>query len=111
MKKNYLHIAFFISFLLLSSHSYGQLSNSTNTSSTTIEGLLVHPNPVSDGKLYITTSNNLVKDIEIYNVLGKKIHASSILNNVLDISKLTPGIYIIKITENNIKATRKLVVR
>ena len=111
MKKNYLHIVLFFSIILLSSLSFGQINESTETYSNSIEGLSVHPNPVSNGKLYITTLNNLVKDIEIFNVLGKKIYTSSILNNVLDISKLTPGIYIIKITENNIKATRKLVVR
>ena len=111
MKKNYVHILFIIFFLLLSGLSYGQISSSTETSSSTIEGLAVHPNPVNNGLVYISTLKNLVKHIEIYDVLGKKTQTSSILGTELNISILKPGIYILKITENSITATRKLVVR
>ena len=49
--------------------------------------------------------------IEIFDVLGKKIYSTSLFGKELNISKLTPGIYILKIKENNSSATRKLVVR
>ena len=76
-----------------------------------IENLSIYPNPVSQGKVYINTVNNSQKKIEIYNVLGKVILTVSISQNELNISKLKAGIYIIKITENNITATRKLIVK
>ena len=59
----------------------------------------------------ITTKNNLTKDIEIFDVLGKKVFTASLFDKELNISKLTPGVYILKIKENNITATRKLVIR
>ncbi|TYB75671.1 T9SS type A sorting domain-containing protein [Bizionia algoritergicola] len=76
-----------------------------------MENLSVYPNPVSHGKLYVVTKNNFTKHVEIYNVLGKKILSETLSGKELNISKIKPGIYIIKITENNISATRKLIVK
>ncbi len=77
----------------------------------TMENLSVYPNPVSNGKLYVVTKNNFTKQVEIYNVLGKKILTETLIGKELNISKIKSGIYIIKITENNITATRKLIVK
>ncbi|CDF80901.1 conserved hypothetical protein [Formosa agariphila KMM 3901] len=76
-----------------------------------IEELSIYPNPVSNGKLYIITKNNLTKEIEIFNVLGKSIFQTTLFGKEMNISKLNAGIYIIKIKENNISTTRKLVIR
>jgi len=76
-----------------------------------IEGLYIYPNPVSNGRLYITTKNKLSKEIEIFDVLGKKIIATEIFDKSLDVSELSPGVYILKIKEGNASATRKLVIR
>ena len=76
-----------------------------------MENLSVYPNPVSNGKLYVVTKNNFTKQVEIYNVLGKKILTETLIGKELNISKIKSGIYIIKITENNITATRKLIVK
>ncbi|MGB8375419.1 MAG: T9SS type A sorting domain-containing protein, partial [Salegentibacter sp.] len=69
------------------------------------------PNPVTGGKVYISTKKNLEKEIEIYNVLGKPVFKTRLRGRELDISSLTAGIYILKIKEGDEKATRKLVVR
>jgi len=90
---------------------YAQLKEPTEASTITIENLHVFPNPVENGKIYITTKDNLQKTIEIYNVLGKRVIAASTQSRILDISKLSPGIYILKIKENQLSATRKLVVK
>jgi len=109
--KNYLFIFLVCSIMSLPYLGNAQLLNPTKTSSNAIEGLSIFPNPVKNGKLYITTKHNLPKTIEIYDVLGKRIIASSILGESLNISRLSPGIYILKIKENELSATRKLVVR
>jgi hypothetical protein len=110
MIKNYFYL-FFVFVCLSATHVGYSQTKAASTVEDQIKGLTVHPNPVSNGKVYITTSNNLVKDIEIFDVLGKKIYASTLFGKELNISKLTSGIYIIKIKENSIIATRKLVVR
>lgn len=110
--KNYLYMLCLLAFLSASTLGYSQIAEPSATSTTeTIEDLTIYPNPVSNGKIYITTKQNLSKDIEIFDVLGKKIYSTSLFGKELNVSKLTPGIYILKIKENNSSATRKLVVR
>jgi hypothetical protein len=77
----------------------------------TIEGLNLYPNPVSNGKVYITSKNDLDKEIIIFDVLGKKVLQTIINSKELNVSNLSPGVYIIKINENDASATRKLIVR
>jgi hypothetical protein len=76
-----------------------------------IEGLNLYPNPVSDGKVYISTKNDSEKEIIIFDLLGKKVMQTSISSKELNVSSLNSGVYIIKITEKNASATRKLILR
>lgn len=73
-----------------------------------IEGLKIYPNPATNN-ITIKTPSNQIKNVAIYNVLGKEVLNTTITENV-SISSLNSGIYIVKITENGITATRKLVV-
>ena len=112
--KNYFYILFlFFGLCLGSTTGYAQTDSSKTimSGSDGIAQLSIYPNPVSNGKIYITTKENLSKSIEIYDVLGKKILSESLFGKELNISKLTAGIYILKIKEGNSSATRKLVVR
>uniref|UniRef100_UPI00404ADAD2 T9SS type A sorting domain-containing protein n=1 Tax=Gelidibacter sp. TaxID=2018083 RepID=UPI00404ADAD2 len=111
MMKNYAYILLLLLSFTFTVSGYSQ-NNPSNTPKTEgIEDLNIYPNPVSNGKITITTKLNLTKDIEIFDVLGKKIQSTSLFGKELNVSKLTPGIYILKIKENNVSATRKLVVR
>jgi hypothetical protein len=111
MAKHYLQISAFFICLLVTILGFSQVSNTNNPNYNTIEGLNIYPNPVSNGKLYISSSKNLSKYIEIYDVLGKKVYATSLFGKAMDISRLNIGVYIIKITENNNTVTRKFVVK
>ena len=110
MKKNYVLIPLLI-FALMSILQIEAQSSIQNSESTSIEGLIIYPNPVNHGKLYITTKQNLTKEIEIFNVLGKRIYSTTLLGKELNVSKLHAGVYILKISENNVSTTRKLVVK
>lgn len=109
--KNYVSILCLVAFLSVSTISYSQIAENKTSTTETIEDLSIYPNPSTNGKIYITSKLNLSKDIEIFDVLGKKIMTTAIFGKELNISKLTSGIYILKIKENNSSATRKLVVR
>ena len=111
LMKNYLYIFCVLAFLSFPIIGYSQISETKTSINDAIEDLTIYPNPVSNGKIYITSKLNLSKEIEIFDVLGKKIYSTSLFGKELNISKLTPGIYILKIKENNSSATRKLVVR
>ncbi|MGC1632532.1 MAG: T9SS type A sorting domain-containing protein [Gelidibacter sp.] len=111
--KNYYSILFLIIGLGFGATTYAQ-SDPSKTSASPQDGindLSIYPNPVSNGKIYITTLQNLTKEIQIYDVLGKNVLSTSLFGKELNISKLTPGIYILKIKEGNSSSTRKLVVR
>jgi len=110
MKKNYVFLLLFVLLFLVSQQSMGQ-SVLQNNNSTNIEDLNIYPNPVSQGKLYITTKQNSIKEVEIFNVLGKSIFKTTMFGKELNVSKFHAGVYLLKITENNISTTRKLVIK
>lgn len=110
MKKNYFFNLFFIAMLFISASAFSQ-SNEGVSSKDNIEGLTIFPNPVSNGKVYINTAQNLAKEIEIFDVLGKKVVSQLLYGKELKIQDLNPGVYILKIKEGKNAATRKLVVR
>lgn len=71
----------------------------------------VYPNPATNGYVDILSKRTGSKSISIFNVLGKQVFKITLFGNRLDISKLNSGIYIIKITQGKIAATKKLVVK
>ena len=113
MKKIYIYLLFLFGFLFLAIPGYSQVNpeNTSINNNQNIEGLTIYPNPVSTGKLYISTRLNQTKEINIFDVLGKKIISETLIGQELNISQLPPGVYVIKIRENEFSATRKLVIR
>jgi hypothetical protein len=77
-----------------------------------ISGLNVYPNPVVNGNLFITSSNAAAtKSVAIFDVLGKQVIKTTVYNQLVNVSKLISGVYILKITEEGKTATRKLVIK
>jgi len=111
MKQKY----FYTTLLFILLFSLGALAQESKGISTAakdpIEGLNIYPNPVSSGKIYVTTKSGLSKEVEIFDVLGKKVISASLNGKELNISDLTPGVYIIKVKEGEATATRKLIVK
>ena len=111
MKQYYLFTFLLVLFLWVSAPAVAQESYWKSQTEHSIDGLSIYPNPVTNGKVYINTTFNLEKEIEIYNVIGKPIYKTRLKGKEMDVSTLSPGIYILKITENGNRATRKLVVK
>lgn len=76
-----------------------------------IEGLSFYPNPVSNGKIYLTSKSTSEKEITIFDVLGKKVLQTLLNSKELSVAALSPGVYIIKIREGEATATRKLIIK
>lgn len=108
MKKNYIYI---VSFLLCLFSLTTMVGQENKQQPSVIEGLSFYPNPVSNGKIYITSKSSLDKDISIFDVLGKKVLQVTLNSKELTIATLSPGVYIIKIREGEATATRKLIVK
>ena len=113
MRKNYFLTTLFALMFLITQQGFSQASANNALAQENIEGLSIFPNPVNNGRQYIniTSKRSLTKKVEIFNVLGKQIFSTMLVGKELNISKLGTGVYILKITEQDISETRKLVIK
>lgn len=85
-------------------------SGSMGVNKNDIAGLSIYPNPVTSGTFYINSTNGLNKSVAIYDVLGKQVLKAN-ATNAVNVSSLSGGVYVLKITEEGKTATRKLVIK
>tara|TARA_R110002049_G_scaffold37208_1_gene117464 strand:+ start:29898 stop:30239 length:342 start_codon:yes stop_codon:yes gene_type:complete len=112
MRKYYFLVILFSLTLMFSQQGQAQSDVKKVSVDQKIEGLSVFPNPVQSGKqfIYITSKNNFTKKVEIYNVIGKQVFTTMLSGKELNISELSSGVYILKVTENKASESRKLVI-
>ncbi|GMN09853.1 T9SS type A sorting domain-containing protein [Croceitalea sp. MTPC9] len=101
MKQLYLVLFFLVC-------SFGFSQNQTKGD---IEGFKLYPNPVTNGKIFISTAQNAPKQIHVFDVLGTKVLETTILGKELNLSNLDKGVYILRVLEKDKMATRKLVIK
>ena len=94
-------------FFLFVSVSYGQDIKANGD----IEGFKLYPNPVINGKVYISTKEDAPKKILIFDVLGTKVLETTLVGQELNISELDAGVYVLRVFEKDRLATRKLIVK
>ncbi|WP_054852538.1 T9SS type A sorting domain-containing protein [Olleya sp. ITB9] len=82
---------------------------STDTFKTT--EFSIFPNPSTAGFVNIKTSNNQPIAVAAYDVLGKQVINTTVTANRLDVSSLTSGVYILKLTQEGATTTKKLVIK
>ena len=86
----------------------GNFNGTLSTTNPILEGFKMYPNPNHSNRLFF--NNTDVINITIINVLGKQVKSSKIASNEsLDISELSKGIYLVKITNNKQFITKKLI--
>lgn len=107
MKKIYIIFLFGISLA-----TYAQkATEQPNSKQTEIEGFKLYPNPATADIVYLTTEQNDIKEIRIFDVFGELVLTDRISSKTLDISRLSPGIYMVQVAENKKSINRKLVVK
>ncbi|GAA3786658.1 hypothetical protein GCM10022271_19020 [Corallibacter vietnamensis] len=88
------------------------LGDHTQTLSTidfNIANIGIYPNPVKN-ILNIKLANQQETQIDIFNVLGKKVLSKTIYNSsTINTQELTSGIYIMKIKQGNASISKKLI--
>lgn len=108
MKKIYLTLLLAVFTLVVSGQEVEDNQVSLNGD---IVGFKLYPNPAFGDRVYITSKKNDSKDITVFDVFGEIVLRQRMITNVLNISKLVPGVYMMQITENSNTITRKLVVK
>ncbi|SHJ14853.1 Por secretion system C-terminal sorting domain-containing protein [Mesonia phycicola] len=71
----------------------------------------LYPNPTSTGYVSIETENSASVNVEIFNLLGKKVISANNVNSTLNISTLNTGVYLVKLTQNGVSSTKKLIIK
>lgn len=88
---------------------YGPSPNSVNEHSASKE-LPVYPIPTV-GPLTIDASNARIQFVEVLSVLGNVVLKPSVSNNSIDISSLTNGSYVLRITTDEGISTKRIIKR
>ena len=70
----------------------------------------LYPNPVVN-ELNVITSNSEFNKIKVYSLLGNTVLTSEIsVNNTLDVSKLSSGVYFVEISNGSERTVKKIVI-
>lgn len=86
-------------------------SDFQNQQTIDISAFKLYPNPVYDDLVYMIGQEKDPKDIVVYDVFGEVVLTERISGNALNISKLVPGVYVVRVTQQKKAFTRKLVVK
>jgi len=89
-------------------------SNSTQNDDTEIAGppitaFTLYPNPVTSGVLNVDVLGATATDYVIFNVVGQRV-ASGSFTNVLDVSNLKSGMYILQVNTEAAQFTERFIV-
>lgn len=85
-------------------------SSTAATQKNEISGLSIYPNPATDGQVFITSNSGLLKNVLVFDVLGKQVLKANVTDQAMNIPNLKSGVYFVKVTEEGKTATRKLVI-
>lgn len=69
--------------------------------------VVVYPNPVKD--FINIKSSEKIESIGIYNLVGQKLQSEQLKNNLLDVSYLAKGVYVLKIQTQSALKTVKII--
>ena len=78
------------------------ISNLSNENFHTSFSLSVYPNPVQN--ILNIQTQEIIKEIAVYYVLGKKVAVSQVSTNSINVSNLAQGMYIVKVMNDNDKS-------
>ncbi|AUS05652.1 T9SS type A sorting domain-containing protein [Pseudotamlana carrageenivorans] len=73
----------------------------------------IYPNPTELGYVNISKKNDSDVSVKIYNALGKNVLEQTLPSSQsqLNVSRLSSGIYILKLTQNNTSTIKRLVIQ
>lgn len=88
---------------------FGKHSSTLSTTNTFLSTFKMYPNPTNGNKVFFNLSENA--QVQIYNVLGKKVLSTKLNKeeNTLNISALSKGVYMVKVTTEKQTTLKKLI--
>ena len=71
----------------------------------------IYPNPSNGSYVTIQTPVNGVKYVEVFDITGKRLINTSLSADTLDVSSISSGLYLVKVTVEGQSKTSKLIIR
>jgi hypothetical protein len=72
--------------------------------------LSIYPNPVNNGLVTIKSPLSGVKNIELFDAIGRNVLKTELTAEALDVSELGAGLYLLKVTIGDRSAAHKLII-
>jgi hypothetical protein len=72
--------------------------------------LSIYPNPVNNGIVNINSSLSGVKNIQLYDIMGRQVLNTKLTSDVLDVSSVHSGLYLLRISIDDRSSTTKLII-
>lgn len=73
--------------------------------------IVIYPNPAKDYINFLVHNDEIVLKVNIYDLLGKNILSSDIINNKLQLSNIDNGIYIVNIITDKSQYSAKIIIK
>lgn len=73
--------------------------------------IVLYPNPVNNGFVNINSKIDGQKSVELYDLNGRNIMSTTLDTNTLNVSGVSSGIYLLKVTISNRTSTQKLIIK
>ena len=89
----------------------GTYSATLSTKINQIEGFTMYPNPSNLGYVNVSSKNRAAMSVSVFDIIGKQVINSDVINNRLNVSELKTGIYILTAQQGNAVTTKKLVIQ
>ncbi|MCF7561381.1 T9SS type A sorting domain-containing protein [Sabulilitoribacter multivorans] len=85
------------------------VQNSLSINDFQTKGFSISPNPAKSFININLPINVLIDEVKIFNLLGKQVYFSSILEEEMDVTSLPNGLYFISISSEGILKTKKII--
>ncbi|MFL2643343.1 MAG: T9SS type A sorting domain-containing protein [Flavobacteriales bacterium] len=76
-----------------------------------LSNLKIYPNPVDGNYVTIKSPIGGDKQIELFDINGRRVLSSTISGDMLDVSSINAGFYMIKVTVNDYQKVSKLIIK
>ena len=70
----------------------------------------IYPNPVDGNYVTIKTPYDGIKEVQVFDILGKRVINTNLISDSLDVSRLNSGVYMVKVTVENQTNMSKLII-
>jgi hypothetical protein len=84
---------------------------SLSTVDVTVLDMTIYPNPSNGSYVTIQSPVNGVKYVEVFDITGKRLINTSLNTDTLDVSSISTGMYLVKVTIEGQSKTSKLMIR